>query len=233
MKQQNLEQIIGYTFKDTSILNKALTHASKAPEHLERQEFLGDAVLGLIISEHLYRQYPQLNEGALSKMKANLVCKDALLEVAIFWKLSSFLNVGEGERDKQGRLKSPSIAANAVESIIGAVFLDASWDEAKQLVLKAWENLINQVEPSDLRDAKSKLQELTQANKLGLPNYIISDLGMQSSPRFKAACMLQEKCLGTGLGDRKKSAELQAASQALTSHVIKLMLGKKIKAGIT
>ncbi|MDQ6979939.1 MAG: ribonuclease III [Ghiorsea sp.] len=227
MSKHKLEQIIGYNFKDITILNKALTHASKAPEHLERQEFLGDAVLGLIVSEHLYRQYPQLNEGALSKMKANLVCKDALLEVATFWKLSSFLNVGEGERDKQGRLKSPSIAANAVESIIGAVFLDASWDEAKQLVLRAWEPLISQVEPSDLRDAKSKLQELTQANKLGLPSYTITDLGMQSSPRFKAECILQEKCLGIGLGDRKKLAELQAASQALTSPTMKVMLEKK------
>lgn len=225
MKQQNLEQIIGYTFHDSSILKKALTHASKASEHLERQEFLGDAVLGLIISEYLYHQYPQLNEGALSKMKANLVCKDALLDIAKTWKLASFLNVGDGERDKKGGLKSPSIAANAVESIIGAVFLDAGWQQTKQLVLNAWSNLINQVEPSNLRDAKSKLQELTQANKLGLPSYKITDLGMQSSPRFKAECMLQGKCLGIGVGERKKQAELEAASQALNSPVMHSFLG--------
>ncbi len=225
MKQQNLEQIIGYTFHDSSILKKALTHASKASEHLERQEFLGDAVLGLIISEYLYHQYPQLNEGALSKMKANLVCKDALLDIAKAWKLAAFLNVGDGERDKKGGLKSPSIAANAVESIIGAVFLDAGWQQTKQLVLNAWSNLINQVEPSNLRDAKSKLQELTQANKLGLPSYKITDLGMQSSPRFKAECMLQGKCLGIGVGERKKQAELEAASQALSSPVMHSFLG--------
>jgi len=225
LKQKSLEQIIGYAFHDTSILKKALTHASKASEHLERQEFLGDSVLGLIISEYLYHQYPQLNEGALSKMKANLVCKDALLEVAKAWKLASFLNVGDGERDKTGHLKSPSIAANAVESIIGAVFLDAGWQQAKQVVLNAWSNLINQVEPSNLRDAKSKLQELTQANKLGLPSYKITDLGIQSSPRFKAECMLQGKCLGIGLGERKKQAELEAASQALSSPVMHSLLG--------
>jgi ribonuclease-3 len=227
LKQQSLEQIIGYTFHDISILNKALTHASKASEHLERQEFLGDAVLGLIISEYLYHQYPQLNEGTLSKMKANLVCKDALLHVAKSWKLASFLNVGDGERDKAGHLKSPSIAANAVESIIGAVFLDAGWQQAKQLVLNAWENLIKQIEPSNLRDAKSKLQELTQANKLGLPSYTITDLGIQSSPRFKAECMLQGKCLGIGLGERKKQAELEAASQALSSSVMRSLFGEK------
>jgi len=227
LKQQSLEQIIGYTFHDISILNKALTHASKASEHLERQEFLGDAVLGLIISEYLYHQYPQLNEGTLSKMKANLVCKDALLHVAKSWKLASFLNVGDGERDKAGHLKSPSIAANAVESIIGAVFLDAGWQQAKQLVLNAWENLIKQIEPSNLRDAKSKLQELTQANKLGLPRYTITDLGIQSSPRFKAECMLQGKCLGIGLGERKKQAELEAASQALSSSVMRSLFGEK------
>ena len=226
MSQKKLEKIIGYSFQDITILNKALTHASKAPEHLERQEFLGDAVLGLIISEYLYHKYPQLNEGALSKMKANLVCKDALLNVATTWKLADFVNVGEGERDKKGVLKSPSIAANAVESIIGAVFVDADWHDAKQLVLRAWENLIKQVEPSNLRDAKSKLQELTQANKLGLPSYIITDLGIQSVPRFKAECMLQEKCLGIGLGERKKLAELQAASHALTSKTMNALLGK-------
>lgn len=228
MKQQRIEQIIGYTFKNKAILNKALSHASKAAEHMERQEFLGDSVLGLIISEYLYHQYPQLNEGALSKMKANLVCKDALLDVATIWKLATFLNVGDGERDKQGHLKSPSIAANAVESIIGAVFLDAGWEEAKLLVLKTWVTLINQVEPSDLRDAKSKLQELTQANKLGLPHYVIIDLGIQSSPRFKAECVVQKKCLSTGLGERKKQAELKAASHALTSHTLAEMLKKEI-----
>jgi len=226
LKEENLEKIIGYRFNNTSILRKALTHASKAPEHLERQEFLGDAVLGLIISEYLYHQYPHLNEGALSKMKANLVCKDALLDVAKTWKLASFLNVGDGERDKKGHLKSPSIAANAVESIIGAVFLDAGWHEAKQVVAKAWRNLINQVEPSDLRDAKSKLQELTQAHKLGLPSYVITDLGIQSSPRFRAECMLQGKCLGVGLGERKKQAELKAASQALSSQLMHNLLAK-------
>ncbi|MDQ7002223.1 MAG: ribonuclease III [Ghiorsea sp.] len=229
MKQQAIEHIIGYTFKNKSILSKALSHASKAAEHMERQEFLGDSVLGLIISEHLYHQYLELNEGALSKMKANLVCKDALLDVAIVWDLATFLKVGDGERDKQGYLKSPSIAANAVESIIGAVFLDAGWEEAKLLVLKSWANLINQVEPSDLRDAKSKLQELTQANKLGLPDYVITDLGIQSSPRFKAECVVQQKCLSTGLGERKKQAELNAASHALTSHTLAKMLNKKLK----
>jgi len=220
VKYKALEKKIGYAFQDKNILIKALTHASKSSEHLERQEFLGDAVLGLAIAEYLYKHYPNSAEGDLSKMRANLVCKKALLSVASDWELERYLNVGDGERTNQGHLKSKSIAANAVESIIGAVLLDAGWDEAKKVVLTAWANSLKDVKPINLRDAKSQLQELTQAHTLGLPKYDVKDLGINESPRFQARCIVQNTCLGTGYGNRKKSAEIKAASNALEHDTI-------------
>jgi len=215
-----LEKKIGYNFNDKFLLQQALTHASKSPQHLERQEFLGDAVLGLTISEYLFQHYPDSAEGDLSKMRANLVCKRALLAVAKDWQLALHLNVGDGERTKQGKLKSESIAANAVESVIGAVFQDGGWDEARKVIIKAWKATLKDVKPVNLRDAKSQLQEITQAHGLGLPLYEVKDLGLNAKPRFQATCILQSKCLGIGLGDRKKSAEIHAASLALKNNAL-------------
>ncbi|MDX8383847.1 MAG: ribonuclease III domain-containing protein, partial [Ghiorsea sp.] len=133
-----LEKVIGYSFKNSKLLTRALTHASKSPTHLERQEFLGDAVLGLVIADYLHKAYPDSAEGDLSKMRANLVCKSALLDVAKQWSLAEHLFVGDGERAQGGGLKSASISANAVESVIGAVFQDAGWKDAQDVVLGAW-----------------------------------------------------------------------------------------------
>ncbi len=212
--------MIGYTFQKRELLQKALTHASKSPIHLERQEFLGDAVLGLTIAEYLYQFYPDSPEGILSKMRANLVCKQALLVIASDWKLAHYLNVGDGERNKKGLLKSESIAANAVEAVIGAVFEDGGWDKAKTLVLHAWKNSLENIKPINLSDAKSQLQEQTQAFALGLPLYQINDFGVQQTPRFQAKCFLNDQMIGEGFGQRKKEAELKAAQQALESEII-------------
>lgn len=224
MNHSTLEEKIGYRFKQPNILNQALTHASKSSIHLERQEFLGDAVLGLTITEYLYHHYPKSTEGILSKMRANLVCKEALLAIAEQWKLADFLNVGDGERFANGHLKSTSIAGNAVESVIGAVFQDGGWEEAKEVVLSAWASTLQNIKPVNLRDAKSALQELTQAKALGLPEYVITDAGANASPRFQANCMLKSKILGTGYGDRKKTAELNAAQKALESKVLNKLM---------
>ncbi len=219
-----LEETIGYSFKDKSILQRALTHASKSSQHLERQEFLGDAVLGLTIASYLFKQFPDLAEGDLSKMRANLVCKSTLLQIARAWDLAGFLEVGDGERSPRGELKSQSIAANAVESVIGAVFQDSNWDEARSVVLKAWSAQLKAVNPDNLRDAKSKLQELTQGLALGLPSYAVEDLGLNKPQRFQAKCFVQGNCLGTGKGARKKEAELNAAAAALKSKPLLLLI---------
>jgi len=221
-----LEKIIGYTFDDKSLLKRALTHASKSPHHLERQEFLGDAVLGLVIADYLHNHHQDSAEGDLSKMRANLVCKQALLHIAKLWQLSHYLQVGDGERFAHGALKSESIAANAVESIIGAVFQDAGWTEAQRVVLFAWSDTLENVQPVNLRDAKSALQELTQGKSLGLPSYEVKDMGVNQSPRFEASCYLQTQCLGVGRGAKKKTAEIQAASSALVSNTFAKLMGK-------
>ncbi|MDQ6984133.1 MAG: ribonuclease III, partial [Ghiorsea sp.] len=204
MKQ--FEEQLEYDFKNPKLLQRALTHASKSTTHLERQEFLGDAVLGLVIADYLYHCYPNLAEGDLSKMRANLVCKSALLQIAQLWNIASFLNVGDGERNKNGGLKSESISANAVESVLGAVFEDAGFEDVKALIISAWRPLLQAVQPINLRDAKSQLQELTQAKALGLPNYVLHDLGVTVSPRFQAVCFLNKQKLGEGTGNRKKEA---------------------------
>ncbi len=225
MNLGTFEHTTGYTFKQPGLLKRALTHASKSIEHLERQEFLGDAVLGLVIAEYLFQQFPDSDEGDLSKMRANMVCKQALLKVSQFWELGALLEVGDGERNKHGGLKSISIAANAVEAVIGAVFEDAGFQQAKDIVLKAWKPLLKDVQPINLRDAKSALQELTQSKALGLPHYVIKDFGTQHSPRFQAVCLLGEKKLGSGLGERKKAAEINAAQDALNSKAFKSLMG--------
>ena len=223
MTHTSLEQLIGYSFKSKAILERALTHASKSSQHLERQEFLGDAVLGLTIAEHLFEKYPDISEGDLSKMRAKLVCKPALMEIAKVWKLSTHLLVGEGERSKQGTIKSKSIEANAVESVIGAIFQDGGWEQAKMVVLRFWEPMLKDVTVGSLRDAKSKLQELTQAHGLGLPTYEVFDAGVNQTPRFKASCYLKGVCLGSGHGNRKKEAESSAAESALESNTLQAL----------
>ncbi len=225
MNLGTFEHTIGYTFKQPGLLKRALTHASKSSEHLERQEFLGDAVLGLVIAEYLFQQFPDSDEGDLSKMRANMVCKQALLKVSQSWELDALLEVGDGERKKHGGLKSISIAANAVEAVIGAVFEDKGFQQAKDIVLKAWKPLLKDVQPINLRDAKSALQELTQSKALGLPRYVIEDFGTLHSPRFQAVCLLGEERLGSGLGERKKEAEINAAQDALNSKKIKNLMG--------
>jgi ribonuclease-3 len=204
---------IGYVFRQPELLVRALTHRSLAADHMERLEFLGDAVLGLAMSEYLHGRYPTAGEGQLSRTRATLVCKASLQKVAKRWQLADNLRVGEGERGDSG-LRSPSIAANAVEAVIGAVFTDAGWEVTRRLVLAAWQPLLAEVDVEDGRDAKSRLQELTQGRGWGLPEYLVHDFGVGKSPRFEAQCMVNGQKVGMGRGERKKDAEMQSAEQA-------------------
>jgi len=213
---KKLQERITYQFRDTSLLKRALTHRSTSSEHMERLEFLGDAVLGLAVAEKLHDKFPQHSEGELSRMRAALVRKEGLLKIAEQWQLDGFLYVGEGERSN-GKLKSRSIAANAVEAVIGAVFKDGGWDEARALILKAWKAQLSDIDLDSVRDAKSRLQELTQGKGWGLPEYSVIDHGVGASPRFTARCRVNGDWLGEGSGSRKKTAELAAAEKAFES----------------
>jgi len=212
-KQKRLEVKIGHSFSDADLLARALTHRSMTELHMERLEFLGDAVLGLVISEFLHHHYPEKPEGQLSRMRSALVRKESLYDVALHWKLTQYLYVGESER-MLGGIKSPSIAANAVEAVIGAVFEDGGWESARKVVLQAWHSKLQSVDQVDNRDAKSRLQELTQAKTWGLPEYELQDHGVGKTPRFEAKCMVNGELVGTGFGERKKIAEIEAAEQA-------------------
>lgn len=212
-----LQKTIVYTFDDIALLKRAVTHrsdlASGAAGHMERLEFLGDAVLGLVIAEHLHHCFPDKAEGKLSRMRANLVCRERLLHVEAEWRLQRCLIVGDGERGTHG-IKSPSIAANAVEAVIGAVFEDGGWEQARRVVLRSWKQLLTDIDRVDTRDAKSRLQELTQAKGWGLPVYTLTDRGVDAHPRFEAVCSVQGQVAGQGRGERKKLAEIAAAEQA-------------------
>jgi len=222
-----LEARIDYVFSDKHLLLRALRHRSVNQagqgNHMERLEFLGDAVLGLVISEYLHHRFPDKQEGDLSRMRAALVRKESLLVVSGLWNLVSYLNVGDSERLDKGRggktssimrIKSPSISANAVEAVIGAVFEDGGWPAAHKLVREAWQEMLKGVGELDARDAKSRLQEFTQAKGWGLPEYVLTDRGAGHSPRFIATCRVNSDLLGEGRGDRKKIAETEAAEQA-------------------
>ena len=210
-----LQDRIAYSFSDTGLLEQALTHRSFAADHLERMEFLGDAVLGLIISEALYASHSDADEGVLSRMRAHFVCRKSLLAISHQWELAGCLTVGKGERDAYGAIKSESIQADAVEAVVGAVFLDGGWQSARTVVLSGWAAMLAEEHQSDGRDAKTRLQEWTQAKGWGLPEYKMEDLGVDAGPRFVATCYVQGREMGVGRGNRKKSAELLAAGQAL------------------
>ncbi len=214
---EGLEASIDYRFSERALLARALTHRSAAPadQHMERLEFLGDAVLGLVISEYLHDAFPDKPEGDLSRMRSILVRRQGLLAVAECWHLERYLRVGDSERlARGGGIKSPSIMANAVEALIGAVFKDGGWDEARRVVRRAWQTMLDGIGEIETLDAKSRLQELTQARDWGLPEYELIDRGAAATPRFEASCRVRGELLGRGKGERKKLAETRAAEQA-------------------
>jgi len=209
-----LQACVGHQFDNSNLLVRALTHRSASLDHLERLEFLGDAVLSLVISEQLFRQFRDVDEGQLSRWRAYLVCGSSLKRIARLWHLQKYVRVGNGERDSGGNIRSESITGNAVEATIGAVFIDAGWEAAKHVVQEAWAGLLHDLPSGDMRDSKSRLQELTQAKGWGLPDYQSSDQGIGSSPRFTVCCFVRGESVGSGAGARKKEAEIKAAEQA-------------------
>ena len=214
LRYNKLEAVLDIHIQDYDLFARALRHRSTTGEHMERLEFLGDAVLGLVIAEYLHDAFPLEDEGQLSRLRAALVRKESLYEVGKNWQLADYLEVGEGER-LYGTIKSPSIIANAVEAVIGAVFKDAGWLVAQTLILKAWKPLLTSIDVSNVRDAKSQLQEYTQGHGWGLPEYKVHDFGVGHKPRFQAECWIGKKAYAQGQGARKKVAELQSAQKTL------------------
>lgn len=220
---EELEDYLEYRFKDKRLLIEALTHKSYQHENLEessvyneRLEFLGDSVLGLIISETLFLENRSLTEADLSKMKSYLVNKSVLFEMSSKLSLGAYLRLGRGEESTGGRLKK-SILSDGVEALFGAIFLDSDYRTVKSLVLKLYKDKIPDVVfKKEGYDFKSELQESCQGTFGILPEYrIVKQEGEEHKKVFTAEVYINGKLYGRGIGKCKKDAQMLAAKEAL------------------
>jgi ribonuclease-3 len=214
-----LQLALGWTFADPELLERALTHRSYCAEHgveesNERLEFLGDSVLGLVVTRFAFEEYPQLPEGELAKLRAAVVSADTLSEIAQELDLGAALRLGKGEAASGGRSK-PSILADAMEAVIAAVYLDGGLEPATRLVLALLESRIReQAAGPGGQDYKTRLQELAARCCDQLPRYQVRHEGPDHSKRFFAAVHLRNEEYGAGEGRSKKAAEQAAARVA-------------------
>jgi ribonuclease-3 len=217
-----LETALGHAFHDPAHLDAALVHRSYCAEHPEAQsnerlEFLGDAVLGLVVTVHVYDEYPELPEGELAKLRASVVNAEILAELAERVTLGDALLLGKGEDGSGGRTK-PSILADAMEAVIAAVYLDGGWDAAQDLVLSLLRDRIRVAAAGPGgQDYKTRLQELAAQRFDQLPRYSVRAEGPDHSKRFFASVRLDGDVRGEGEGRSKKQAEQAAARAAWES----------------
>jgi ribonuclease III len=214
-----LEQRIGYQFKDQTLLKLALTHRSHSGSHNERLEFLGDSVLNCAVGHLLYRQLKQFDEGDLSRVRSNLVRQQALHDIAQTLSLHQYLHLGEGEL-KSGGLRRPSILADALEALFGAIFMDGGFPEAARVIDSLYMPILKQVDPKTLgKDAKTLLQEFLQGLGLPLPVYsVVATHGAAHSQVFEVECVIAKLSVTVlGSGASRRAAEQMAATAALTA----------------
>lgn len=215
MTQAALQEGLGYQFHDPRLLRQALTHRSHGTPHNERLEFLGDGVLNCIIAAELYTRFARLQEGELSRLRASLVREQRLHELATRLALGEQLRLGEGEL-KSGGFRRPSILADALEALIGAVYLDGGFAAARAVVARLYEPLLATLDPRGAdKDPKTQLQEWLQSRKYALPQYsVIATLGAAHEQRFEVECLVRELAVRTvGSGASRRLAE-QAAARA-------------------
>lgn len=218
---KDLENAIGYQFKNITLLQNALTHSSYANEYWhdslksnERLEFLGDSILGMVVAEHLYRTFPDRLEGDLTRMRADMVCEKSLARIAETLQLGSYLLLGNGEEQSGGRNRS-SILADAVESVLAACFLDGGMPAAESFIRKF---VLCNVPASKMqnRDYKTALQELVQQKKNQQLTYrLIGESGPDHNKEFAVEVSLNGEVVGKGIGSSKKRAEQDAARVAI------------------
>ncbi len=211
-----LAKLLGYQFNDESLLVQALTHRSFKGAHNERLEFVGDALLGMFVAEALYFAFPKATEGELTRMRSQLVKGQTLTEVAKEYDISSWLLLGPGEM-KSGGFRRDSILEDAIESIIGAVYLDSDIEQCRTFVLKLLDERLKQVDPSNaLKDPKTQLQEWLQSRKRPLPTYEVAGVsGQAHNQTFKISCTLDNGKLLSATGTSRRKAEQAAARKAL------------------
>lgn len=223
MSRDVLCRQLGYVFTQPQLLQRALTHRSHSPAHYERLEFLGDSVLNCVIAKHLYDSFPDVPEGDLSRLRSNLVNQQTLFILAQQLHLGELLLLGEGERKSAG-FRRPSILADALEALFGAVFLDAGFVAAQQVVLGLYVPFIAQADVQTLgKDAKTLLQEYLQGKRMALPKYtVIATQGEAHAQLFQVECEIAQLKLTTrGEGVSRRAAEQAAAEAAYLQLNIK------------
>ena len=216
---KRFQELIGYTFQKEQLLKQALTHSSYANEkHLkklsdnERLEFLGDAVLEVVSSEFLYQNYPNLTEGQLTKLRASIVCEPTLATCTEAIHLGEYLFLGKGE-DRTGGRSRKSVLSDAMEAVIGAIYLDGGFANAKEFVLKF---IMTDIEHKHLfYDSKTILQEVVQGEHEQLTYVLLGETGPDHDKTFEVGVLIGKKEISTGKGHTKKAAEQDAAYQAL------------------
>ena len=210
-------EALGYEFQQPELLESALTHRSHGRDNNERLEFLGDAVLGFVVAAELYARYPNMDEGTLSRLRASLVKRETLAVIARELELGGHLRLGSGEM-KSGGHRRESILADALEAVIGAVYLDSGIDTARELVRRLFgERLVSAAGERELKDAKTRLQEYQQARGLELPVYeVVSVSGEAHDQTFVVACRIDDIGVVTeGRSSSRRKAEQAAAAEAL------------------
>lgn len=215
-----LNKKLAYSFADEALLRQALTHRSAAPENNERLEFLGDSVLQLVISEYVFRQRPDASEGRLSRLRSSLVKDSSLSDIAADLGIGEHLILGSGEK-KSGGHRRASILADAVEAVFGAVYLDAGFDAARDVIFRAYgERLRNLPKRAELRDPKSRLQEYLQGRQMALPIYSMDRVsGKAHKQTFAVRCTIEALALdSSGEGSTRRKAE-QLAAQAMLQQL--------------
>lgn len=216
-----LEEKLGYKFNNIKFLEIGVTHSSFANEtrehvpYNERQEFLGDAVLSIIVSDYIFENYTKLPEGELTKLRASLVCEKSLCGFSNELELGSFLRLGHGEELMGGR-ERPSILADAFEAVLAAVYLDGGIEPATKIVLRFVKKALEHVENAPFKDYKTLLQEIVQKNPEERLSYVlVAESGPDHDKRFEVDVLLNSNVIGHGIGKSKKAAEQHAAKEAL------------------
>jgi len=217
MTAQSVARKLGHVFSDEALLRTALTHRSFGTPNNERLEFLGDGILDCVIAASLFHRFPTLPEGDLSRLRANMVRQDSLHRLALNLKLGDFLRLGEGEL-KSGGAQRPSILADALEALFGAIYLDAGFSAAQAVIERLYSPLLDELKPGQFqKDAKTRLQEWLQGRQHPLPVYaLLHESGEDHARVFRVSCTLVAPAACTeGEGSSRRAAEQVAASAML------------------
>ncbi len=222
MRQAEFCRKIGYVFNQSTFLHVALTHRSHSASHNERLEFLGDSILNCSVAGLIFKHFPELPEGDLSRLRANLVNQRTLSQLALTLNLGELIRLGEGEL-KSGGCRRPSILADTLEAVLGAIYLDSSFAEAEKVVAALYMPMLQNLNSVTLgKDPKTLLQEFLQAHKLALPEYsVVTTIGEAHQQKFKVACVVSKFNIRTlGEGASRRSAEQAAAKQAYEQIIL-------------